>query len=144
MCISQIAHRAGVNPKTMRYYEQIELLPAPPRTASGYRTYTESDVETVLFIKKAQWLGLRLDEIREIIHLHRDGQCPCDHVQSLLRQHVEMLDRKIAELESLKSVVQAVLVESSDLRESKETAEWCPIINWSQAPQRHTQSLLHG
>lgn len=144
MRIGEIADRAGVNPKTIRYYEQIELLPKPARTTSGYRVYAESDVETILFIKRAQWLGLSLDEIRQIIHLHRDGHCPCDHVQSLLQKHVEVLDRKIAELESLKSEVQAVLVESSDLRETEETAEWCPIINWSHAPQRHAQSLLHG
>jgi MerR family copper efflux transcriptional regulator len=100
--IGEVAQRAGVSPATVRYYEEIGLLPAPPRSAAGYRRYTEDTVDELLFIRKAQTLGFSLDEIREILRLSRSGKTPCSHVLSLTRQHLAALDERIRQLEHVR------------------------------------------
>jgi DNA-binding transcriptional MerR regulator len=96
--ISALARQAGVPIKTIRYYEEIGLLSKPNRTPAGYRLYAPATAERLLFIKKAQSLGLRLDDIREILELADRGRCPCGHVQSLLKKRLAELRQKITDL----------------------------------------------
>ncbi|MBI3088157.1 MAG: heavy metal-responsive transcriptional regulator [Candidatus Omnitrophica bacterium] len=96
--IGAVAKRAGVPIKTIRYYEEIGLLPKPSRTASRYRLYSPETVDRLQFIKKAQSLGLRLEDIKEILELADRGRCPCGHVQHLLTLRLRELNRKIADL----------------------------------------------
>jgi len=96
--ISTLAKQAGVPVKTIRYYEDVGLLPNPSRTASGYRLYAPDSADRLLFIKKAQNLGLRLDEIKEILDLADRGRCPCGHVQDVLKKRLKELQQKIADL----------------------------------------------
>jgi len=65
LLIGEVAQRAGVSAPTIRYYEEIGLLGKPLRSSTGYRRYSESSVEEVRFIRKAQALGFSLDEIGE-------------------------------------------------------------------------------
>jgi DNA-binding transcriptional MerR regulator len=67
MRIGEIANRVGVNTKTIRFYESIGVLPEPPRTKSGYRDYDDDHVERLRFIKTAQRLSLKLEDIAEIL-----------------------------------------------------------------------------
>ena len=96
--IGAIATQSGVPIKTIRYYEEVGLLPRPSRTASRYRLYPPEIVERLQFIKKAQSLGLRLQDIEEVLELTDRGRCPCGHVQTLLRAQLEGLRRKIDDL----------------------------------------------
>jgi len=82
--IGEVAAAVGLNPKTLRYYEEIGLLPPPPRTATGYRLYDEEAAERLRFILQARAVGLTLEEISEIMRLRGDGQEPCAHVLALL------------------------------------------------------------
>lgn len=66
MRIKEVAERTGFSAPTLRYYEEIGLLPAPTRTAAGYRTYDEATVERLAFIARAKWLGCSLDEIADL------------------------------------------------------------------------------
>ncbi|HXF81665.1 MAG TPA: MerR family transcriptional regulator [bacterium] len=66
MRIGELAKKANLNPRTIRYYEGIGLLPIPPRTAAGYRQYFEQDLERLEFIRSAQALGIALQEIKEV------------------------------------------------------------------------------
>ena len=66
----ELARTAGVNLETIRFYERQGLLPAPARTVSGYRSYQQSDLERVLFIKRNQEIGFTLAEIKQLIDLH--------------------------------------------------------------------------
>ena len=68
--VGDVAMRAGVNLQTIRFYEREGLLPKPPRTASGYRSYQQSDLERVIFIRRNQQLGFTLAEIRQLTELH--------------------------------------------------------------------------
>lgn len=96
--IGTVAEHAAVPIKTIRYYEEVGLLPKPMRTSSGYRLYAPEIVDRLQFIKKAQNLGLRLDEIKEILDLADRGRCPCGHVQAVLRNRLSELRQKIADL----------------------------------------------
>ena len=100
--VSQIAGRAGLTPATVRYYEQLGLLPPPERTQSGYRQYDENTADRLRFIKGAQRFGLRLEEIRELLDIQDRGQCPCGHTQDLLRARVAEVDEEMRRLRRLR------------------------------------------
>jgi len=104
--IGTVAKQAGVPIKTIRYYEEVGLLPKPPRTATRYRLYPPDTVDRLVFIKKAQNLGLRLDEVKGILELADRGRCPCGHVQRVLKMRLEELRRKITDLRLLEGRIQ--------------------------------------
>ncbi len=95
--IGSIAHKTGIPIQTIRYYEQLGLLPRPRRALSGYRLYDQGTVDRLQFVKKAQNLGLRLEDIKEILELADRGRCPCGHVQRLLRLRLQELRQKITD-----------------------------------------------
>jgi DNA-binding transcriptional MerR regulator len=103
LSVGQLAARAGVRPDTIRYYERAGLLPRPVRTGGDHRRYGPADLDRLLFIRGAQRLGLRLAEIRELIALRDTGDCPCGPAESLLRRHVDEVDREIARLTALRA-----------------------------------------
>jgi DNA-binding transcriptional MerR regulator len=90
--IGELAAELGLNPKTIRYYESIDLLPPPRRTAARYRLYGEADRQRLRFIRKARAIGLSLEEIRRILVIRQQGEQPCAHV-------LDLLDRKLASVE---------------------------------------------
>jgi MerR family copper efflux transcriptional regulator len=89
LLVGQAAKRAGVSAPTIRYHEEIGLLPPASRSATGYRRYPERALAELRFIRKAQELGFSLDEIREILKLSRTGKRPCARVLSLAHQHLD-------------------------------------------------------
>ncbi len=108
MRIGELAEQVGVNPKTIRYYESIGLLPQPPRTEAGYRIYSSDAEARLVFIKTAQHLGLSLDEIREVLALREAGSAPCQHVRGMLRQQVRTISQRITELRRLRDELRAL------------------------------------
>jgi len=106
MLIGELADRVGVNTKTVRYYESLGLVPAPERTAGGYRLYSEDDHARLVFIKSAQHLGLTLGEIGEVLALRQSGAPPCQHVRAVLREQVATITRRITELRRLRRELQ--------------------------------------
>lgn len=98
LLIGDVAERTGLSAPTIRYDESIGLLTPPPRSATGYRRYTETTVEELRFIKKAQALGFSLDEIGEILKLSRAGDTPCPHVLDLARRHLRAVEDPIEQL----------------------------------------------
>ncbi len=107
--IGIIAKQTGVPIKTIRYYEEVGLLPKPSRTLAGYRLYTPKTIDRLQFIKKAQRLGVRLEEIKEILDLADRGRCPCGHVQMVLRRRLRELQQKIADLRMIERRVEAAV-----------------------------------
>jgi DNA-binding transcriptional MerR regulator len=93
--IGEIARRAGIGPKVIRFYEARGLLPPPARGPNRYRLYTPEAVDLLRFIKQAQGIGLTLDEIKAIIAIRQGGQPPCAHVHRLLEAKRAELDRKL-------------------------------------------------
>lgn len=109
MLIGEVAERVGLNPKTVRYYEDIGLLPQPERTTSGYRQYDDDDVERLAFIRRAQQLELRLDEIGEILALRERGERPCNFVLTIAARRLEELDRRLREMRHARDELHALL-----------------------------------
>lgn len=96
--IGELATQLILNLKTIRYYEEIGLLPQPQRTDSGDRQYGDTDVERLCFIGKAKAIGLTLDEIREILALRADGEQPCERVVDLIEEKLDHVDRQLRAL----------------------------------------------
>jgi DNA-binding transcriptional MerR regulator len=126
MRIGQLADRVGVNPKTIRYYESIGLLPEPDRTESGYRDYVEDDVDRLAFIRRAQKLDLQLDEIGEILALRERGERPCDYVLEVAAVRLTELDKRIAEIQRARRELRSLLERADDLPRGRD--DFCGLI----------------
>lgn len=126
MRIGELADAVGVNPKTIRYYEDIGLLPAPARTSGGDRTYDHADVERLAFVRRAQQLELTLDEIREILALRERHQRPCDYVLSVAQQHLAELDDRLAQMQRARDELRA-LVDGAE-RLPADSGRYCALI----------------
>ncbi|MBI3982892.1 MAG: heavy metal-responsive transcriptional regulator [Gemmatimonadetes bacterium] len=113
--IGELARLATTSPDTLRYYERVGLLPSAPRTLAGYRLYDASAADRVAFIKKAQALGLTLEEIREVLRIAADGAPPCEHVRAALRRRLDEVGARIGELESLRATLRRALSRSRRL-----------------------------
>jgi MerR family copper efflux transcriptional regulator len=103
MRIGELSRQAGVSDKTLRYYEDVGVLPPARRTSGGYRDYDPSALDRLAFIRAAQAVGLSLGEIREIIGFRDRGETPCAHVAELVRQRAAELEQRIAELERMRT-----------------------------------------
>lgn len=109
MRIGDVAAAAEIPPETVRYYEKRGLLAAPPRSTNGYRTYDDTALNQLRFIRTAQAAGLTLAEIRSVIELRNDGTTPCSHVEALLadkladigqrQQQLAVLEHELTRLE---------------------------------------------
>lgn len=127
--IGKVAERAGVNPKTIRYYEAIGLLPKPERGENRYRIYSTDAVELLQFIRKAQGLGFHLSEIKELVELRRTGQEPCVHVRALAERKIADLDERLKDLAALREKLQDLVSRSKRQgKQRKAEAVVCPHI----------------
>jgi len=105
MNIGEAAARSGLSPKTIRYYESIDLVAAPGRTESGYRDYDMRDVHVLRFLQRARGLGFSVRECRDLLELYQDrGRASAD-VKAIALRHIDDIDRKIAELKTLRDTL---------------------------------------
>jgi len=104
LTINNLANRLGINKKTIRYYEEIGLL-CPSRAVNGYRIFNAKDERNLIFIKKAQRLGLTLKEIGIIIQDVDSGLCQTSkaHMKELISSKIIDIENRISELTALKS-----------------------------------------
>lgn len=127
MRIGELAEAVGVNPKTIRFYEDIGLLPAPRRRPSGYREYGEEDVARLSFIRTAQRLDLPLVDIKEILAFRDRGERPCGYVLAVLARQAAELDQRIVELTRLRDELRHLQVGAGDLPVEDEGC-YCGVI----------------
>ena len=120
----EVAERAGVNTQTLRYYERRGILPDPPRSAAGYRDYPSSAVDVLRFVKRAQELGFTLTEVEELLDLADGGPESCEAAQRLARTHIADLDRKIADLQRMRSSLDALIATCERPRADRS----CPLL----------------
>jgi len=132
--IGELARRAAVSPKTIRFYEAARVLPPPARGPNGYRLYAPDAVDLLRFIKQAQGLGLTLGEIKEIVAIRRGGHPPCGHVSQLLRDKAAELDRKLEDLVMLRRRIRQSLAAWG--RRPLKNAVVCPHIEGSAGASR--------
>ncbi len=101
MRIGELADRASVTVKTVRYYEDIGVLAPPERTPSGYREYDTGALDRLAFVRAAQSVGLTLGEIREIVALRDRGETPCEHVAELIERRAQEIEQRVVALQAL-------------------------------------------
>ncbi len=130
MQIGELAKRVGINPKTVRYYEEIGLLPHPPRTDSGYRQYGDPVVERLEFIHSAQALGISLGEIKEVLAFRDRGTYPCPYVLRLIDTKVQEIETRIRGLRVLATDLKRLRRAAATIppEESAAKARFCHII----------------
>jgi MerR family copper efflux transcriptional regulator len=102
MNIGEVAKRAGLNSRTIRFYESIGLISQPDRASSGYRDYAEKDVHQLRFVAAARALGFSVEEIRQLLALYDDRARSSSDVKRLVLHHVEEIDRKMQELAAMR------------------------------------------
>ena len=106
MNIGQAASVSGVSAKRIRYYEQIGLIEPVDRTDSGYRVYSERDLHTLSFIRRARQLGFAIPEISTLLELWHDNHRSSENVKKIALSHVGQMRTKIAEMQSMVDTLQ--------------------------------------
>lgn len=101
----QLARQTGCNLETIRYYEKIDLMPDPPRTASGYRVYDETHVARLRFVLRGRELGFSIEDIRGLLSLVDLGTQTCVEIQDLTEQHLQAVRAKILDLQRIEKVL---------------------------------------
>lgn len=141
MRIGELAARFGLNPKTIRYYEEIGLLPRAARGDSGYRCYDERDAARLGFIRRAKMLGLSLDEIRDILSVQQEGSPPCGQVLDLIDLKISAIDRRLADLVAFRADLATLRTTWTDEVTSAQRAATpaciCPIIEQQTEVEDH-------
>ena len=123
MNIGEAAERTGLPAKTIRYYEDIELV-RPARAANGYRDYGEDDVHRLAFLQRARGLGFTIDECRVLLSLYQDTERASADVKAIALDKIAEIDRKLAELQSLRTTLKTL----ADTCHGDDRPD-CPIID---------------
>ena len=139
--IGEIAERAGVSVETLRYYEKRRLLTAPPRTEGGFRLYSDDVLHQVQFIKQAQSLGLKLEDIQQLIagQQRRSHAPSCRKVRDLLTRRIDDIDGRIKELRSFRRTLHEHLV-ACEQALAASTEPQCPTIEALDHPKRASKA----
>jgi Cu(I)-responsive transcriptional regulator len=106
MNIGEAVKSSGVSAKMIRHYESVGLFPEATRTESGYRQYTGKEITTLRFIRQSRGLGFSIEQIRELLALWQDRKRPSRQVRALAQAHIEELDEKLKELQSMKATLE--------------------------------------
>jgi MerR family copper efflux transcriptional regulator len=123
MNIGQAATASGVSAKMIRYYESIGLIPKTVRTEAGYRVYSDHDVHTLRFIRRARDLGFSVEQIADLVSLWRDRERASKDVKAIALEHVDVLERKIRELQEMASTLKHLARNCHG-----DTRPHCPIL----------------
>jgi DNA-binding transcriptional MerR regulator len=127
MRIGEIARRARVPAKTIRFWEDQHLLPPPGRTPAGYRDYDPAVLDRLAFIRHAQAAGLTLEAIRQVLEIRDGGQPPCVHVTDLIARRLAEVDARLAELTRTRDQL-VVLTARAAAQDPADCRGYCSII----------------
>lgn len=109
--IGELAKRTAVKVPTIRFYEQIGLLPQPPRTEGNQRRYGTAEVDRLNFIRHARELGFEVDDIRELLAMTATPQDSCHQADSIAHEHLAEVDRRIESLKALRGELARMIEE---------------------------------
>lgn len=111
MLIKELASKTGVSAKTIRFYEEVHILPKAQRLPNGYRVYNEVDIQRVKFIKGLRQLDFSLDDIKEIMDLKERQEPPCRTVLDLIHDKSSEIESRIKELRTFKKELEELYQE---------------------------------
>lgn len=107
--VGQLARITETKAVTIRYYEQLGLLPSASRNASGYRQYTQVERDRLLFIRRSRALGFSLDDIRQLLAFSDHPQASCAALDAKVAEHLEQVRLRIRDLQGLEQELQRLL-----------------------------------
>ena len=113
LTIGRVAKATGCTVQTIRYYEQIDLIPAPDRSVGNQRIYEPCHVDRLYFVKHARELGFSLAAIRELLSLSDDPNQSCAAADIIARDQLAQVERRITQLESLKTELERMIKQCS-------------------------------
>ena len=130
LTVGAVAKAASVGVQTLHYYERRGLLPKPQRSTANYRLYSSDSIRRVKFIKKAQAIGLTLEETKRILDLKEHGRAPCSKVAGLGEKHLREIDMRLAELRKYRRALADALSDwrKEDTTERECAGEFCDLI----------------
>jgi MerR family transcriptional regulator, mercuric resistance operon regulatory protein len=124
LSIGALSRLTGVHIETIRYYERINILPAPPRTAGRRRAYGRSHQRTLEFVRRARELGFRLDEIRVLLKLDGSGRASCEEARGIASHHLAGVRAKLADLARLEAVLSETVAKCA-----ANATPQCPVLD---------------
>jgi len=130
LTIGELSRVTGVNIETIRYYERIKMLPKPPRTAAGRRTYGSTHVRLLAFIKRSRELGFSPDDVRKLLRLGGPDRAPCRQVRDIALHHLNDIRARITHLRKLERLLAKTVSQCTDT-----TAPECPVLDVLNAPR---------
>ena len=113
LTIGTLAKKTGTKVQTIRYYEQIGLMPEPGRTEGGQRRYGHTELDRLAFIRHSRQLGFSLEAIRELLDLSDDPDRPCHEADSIARRQLKQIEQRMARLEALRTELERMVHECS-------------------------------
>jgi MerR family mercuric resistance operon transcriptional regulator len=116
LAIGALATRTGSNVETIRYYERAGLLPAPARSAGGYRLYGSGHLKRLTFIRRARALGFSIDQVRRLLDLADHRRRPCAEVRDLAAAHLADVRAKISDLQAMERALAETVTRCADSR----------------------------
>lgn len=143
--VGEVARAAGVGVQTLHYYEREGIIPPPARTAAGYRQYDDATIERIRFVRKAQALGLALDEIKEVLALAERGTSPCGRVQAALAERLADVDRRLWELQSFRDELARLTEHATNVQVGDGETRICRIVETARpatAPEPPRERVL--
>lgn len=136
--IGAVAARSGLTVDTIRFYERQGLVTKPLRTMGGFRLYTETAIERLQFVSRAQALGFSLAEIRELLLLRDSGGKACSHIYGLIDQKLTAVQAKIVELRRLERQLKEAKTRCSEAL-AQDCAGHCPVMDELTRKTREAQ-----
>ncbi|MBD2525152.1 heavy metal-responsive transcriptional regulator [Nostoc sp. FACHB-133] len=127
LLIGQVTDISGIPIRTIRYYESLGLIKSSRRTEGGFRQFSLDVLTRLAFIKRAQNLGLSLEEIGNILQVYDQGQAPCGEIKEKLQDKLLQIDRQIDQLLTLRSEIKGLLSGWKNIGDQYEDTI-CPII----------------
>jgi len=124
LTIGKLSLLTGVNIETIRYYEKIKVLPAPPRTDSGRRMYGPTETRILAFVRRSRELGFSLDEVRTLLRLGGPEKASCREVRKIAAHHLDEIRAKITDLRKLERLLAKTVAQCTGT-----TAPVCPVLD---------------
>jgi len=124
LSIGELSKYCGVNVETIRYYERIKMLSAPPRTASGRRVYGPAEKRALSFIRRSRDLGFTLEEIRALLDLGGPERASCADVHKIASAHLAKVRSKLSDLAKLEAILSETVARCTD-----GAAPDCPVLD---------------
>ncbi|MFW6358631.1 MAG: heavy metal-responsive transcriptional regulator [Chroococcales cyanobacterium] len=135
--IGEVSRQLNLNPQTVYFYERIGLIPPPQRTKTGYRLFSQEDVERLAFILQAKSLGLSLDQIKELLALKDGRSLTCQAVYHQLQQKVQEIQENIQQLQTLHDQLVPLLEQCATNLDHRDPEHQCTALEQSSQKKKN-------